>query len=103
MLIYLRDVNVRGYNKRIVLSYTVNSNNLILISYLLERGIDISLIDIKGRLSLLYLTDGENCFSIYNRFISVSVNLDYEDNDNNTIMLRYAIISNIRAIRVLLN
>lgn len=98
LLIYLRDANIRGYNEKISLSYTVSGDNLILISYLLKRDIDINLVNTKGRLSLLYLINEENYLFIYNSLISVSVDLDYKDDNNNIIMLRHAALSNIKAL-----
>ena len=102
LLARLRDVNVRGYDKRTVLSYAVSSDDLTLVSHLLERGADVSLVDMKGRPPLSYLTNGENCLSICNRLVSAGADLDHEDDNGNTIMLRHAAMSNTRALRVLL-
>ena len=103
LLAHLRDANVRGYNERTSLSYAVSGDDLTLVSHLLERGADVSLVDTKGRPPLSYLTNGENCLSICNSLVSAGADLDHEDDDGNTIMLRHAALSNTKALRVLLN
>ena len=102
LLARLTDVNVRGHDKRTVLSYAVSSDDLTLVSHLLERGADVTLEDMKGRPPLSYLTNGENCLSICDRLVSAGADLDHEDDDGNTIMLRHAAMSSTRALRVLL-
>ena len=102
LLARLGDVNVMDDNKRTGLSYAVSCDNLELVSHLLERGADVSTMDIRGRPPLSYLTNEENCRAICDRLLSAGADLDHEDDDGDTIMLRHAALSNTSALRVLL-
>ena len=102
LLARLKDVNVKGHLEKTVLSYAVSDDDPTLVSHLLERGADVSIVDVKGRPPLSYLTNGENCRAICNKLVLAGADLDHEDDDGDTIMLRHANVGNTRALRVLL-
>ncbi len=58
--------------------------------------------DVRGRLPLSYLADGEGCLSIYNILISAGADADHQDSDSNTVILHHAALSNTRPLQILL-
>ena len=102
LLAHVKNVNVRDDKERTALSYAVSGDNISLVSGLLERGADFSLVDIHGRSPLSYITNGENGPSICKRLVSAGADVDHKDNDGDTAMLCNAASGNTRALRALL-